>query len=55
VPLAGFVVSLVQGMMGTQEESVAYSARVLAAAGVVMLFGAAVWGGLRELLLQVLT
>lgn len=54
VPLAGFVVSLVQGMMGTREDSVAYSARLIAAIGVIMLFGAAVWEGFRELIVYVL-
>jgi flagellar biosynthesis protein FliQ len=54
VPVVGFAVSLVQGMMGTREGSVAYSARVLAAAGAVIFFGAAVWQGFQELLRQVL-
>lgn len=54
VPVVGFGVSLVQGMMGTREGSVVYSARVLAAAGVVIFFGAAVWQGFQELLRQVL-
>jgi flagellar biosynthesis protein FliQ len=54
VPLVGFAVSLVQGMMGTREGSVTYSARVVAAVGVVMLFGAAVLEGFQDLLRQVL-
>jgi flagellar biosynthesis protein FliQ len=54
VPLIGFGVAVVQGMMGTREDSVNYSARMLAAVGIVVLFGAAVWEGFQELVVYCL-
>jgi flagellar biosynthesis protein FliQ len=54
IPLGGFVVALVQGMMGAREESLVYAVRAIVAALVLTLFGAAVSESVRELLLLVL-
>ncbi len=50
VPLAGLVISLLQGMLGIREEGLQYSVRTLAMAGVILVFGASAARSLVELM-----
>jgi type III secretory pathway component EscS len=54
IPVVGFVMALVQGMMGAREESLLYAVRAIAAVAVVFVFGVAVSESVRDLLLLVL-
>jgi type III secretory pathway component EscS len=50
VPLAGLVISLLQGMLGIREEGLQYSVRTLVMAGVILVFGASAARSLVELM-----
>ena len=50
VPLAGLVISLLQGMLGIREEGLQYSVRTLAMAGVILDCGASAARSLVELM-----
>lgn len=54
IPIVGFVMALVQGMMGAREESLLYAVRAIAAVAVVFAFGVTVSESVRDLLLLVL-
>jgi flagellar biosynthesis protein FliQ len=54
IPLGGFVVALVQGMMGAHEESLVYAVRVAVAVVVLFVFGVTVSESVRDLLVAAL-
>ncbi len=54
VPALALGSSLLQGMMGIREDGLQYAVRMLALAGVVLMFGPAAFEALRELLMHAL-
>lgn len=54
VPALALGSSLLQGMMGIREDGLQYAVRMLALAGVVLMFGPAAFAALCELLMHAL-
>ena len=54
VPIIALGASLIQGMMGIREDGLQYAVRMLALAGVVIVFGPSAFQSLCELLMHAL-